>query len=42
MEKEGLVRGLDYFESQDLSIGTLVTDRHKQIDAWLKKKTKNT
>ena len=38
MEKEGLVRGLDYFESQHLSIGTVVTDRHKQIDAWLKKK----
>ena len=38
MEKEGLVRGLDYFESQDLS---LVTDRHKQIDAWLKKNKPN-
>ena len=37
MEKEGLVRGLDYFKKNDLTIHLLVTDRHKQIDAWLNK-----
>lgn len=37
MEKEGLVRGLDFFREKDLTIDLLVTDRHKQIDAWLRK-----
>lgn len=37
MEKEGLVRGLDFIEENDLSIDLLVTDRHKQIDSWLRK-----
>ena len=36
MEKEGLVRGLDFFKRNDLSIELLVTDRHKQINAWLR------
>ena len=36
MEKEGLERGLHFFETNDLSIGLLVTDRHRQIDAWLR------
>ena len=29
MEKEGLERGLHFFETNDLSIGLLVTDRHR-------------
>lgn len=37
MEKEGLVRGLEFFEDNKLSIGLLVTDRHKEINAWLQK-----
>ncbi len=37
MEKEGLVRGLDFIEENDLTIDLLVTDRHKQIDSWLRK-----
>ena len=37
MEKEGLVRGLQFFEDNNLSIGLLVTDRHKEINAWLRK-----
>ena len=36
MEKEGLERGLHFFETNYLSIGLLVTDRHRQIDAWLR------
>jgi len=36
MEKEGLVRGLKFLEDSGLSISVLVTDRHKQIDKWLK------
>ncbi len=33
MEKEGLVRGIKFMT---LSIGLLVTDRHRQIEKWLK------
>lgn len=36
MEKEGLARGLSFMESNDLTIGLLVTDRHRQIEKWLK------
>ncbi len=36
MEKEGLVRGIKFLDEQDLSIGLLVTDRHRQIQKWLK------
>ena len=36
MEKEGLIRGLDFFKSKDLAIDLLVTDGHKQIDAWVR------
>lgn len=36
MEKEGLIRGLKYFEDNDLHIGLLVTDRHKQLSAWVR------
>ena len=36
MEMEGLERGLHFFETNDLLIGLLVTDRHRQIDAWLR------
>ena len=32
----GLVRGLDFFEKKDLTIELLVTDRHQQIDSWLR------
>ena len=36
MEKKGLERRLHFFETNDLTIGLLVTDRHQQIDAWLR------
>ena len=36
MEKEGLVRGIKFIEEHNLSIGLLVSDRHRQIEKWLK------
>ncbi|XP_078321751.1 uncharacterized protein LOC111111789 isoform X2 [Crassostrea virginica] len=36
MEKEGLVRCVDFFKSQDINIQTLVTDRHVQIVKWVR------
>ena len=35
MEMEQLQRGLHFFHVNYLSIGSLVTDRHQHIDAWL-------
>ncbi len=35
MEKEGLVRTVDFIQNNGLAIGTLVTDRHPQIQ-WKK------
>ena len=36
MEKEGLHRVIQSLREQDLSISALVTDRHKQINRWLR------
>ena len=36
MEKEGLIRGIQFFESNDLQIELLVTDRHSQISKWMR------
>ena len=36
MEKEGLVRGMHFLNSNDLSIELLLTDRHMQIAAWMR------
>lgn len=36
MEKEGLVRGVQLLKKKRFKIGTLVTDRHKQIAKWLR------
>lgn len=36
MEKEGLSRGIDFLESKGLSIKNLVTDRHRQVNKWLR------
>ena len=40
MEKEGLVRAIRFMESHNLSIDLLVTDRHRQIDKWLRTEKK--
>jgi len=37
MEKEGLARALDFLGSNELQVGTLITDRHKQIDKFVGK-----
>ena len=37
MEKEGLERVLNFLEDQNLTVETLITDRHKQINKWLRK-----
>ncbi|KAK1877319.1 Gag polyprotein, partial [Dissostichus eleginoides] len=36
MEKEGLVRCVQFLESENLVMKTIVTDRHTQINKWLK------
>ena len=36
MEKEGLIRAVDFFKRQDLTISTIVTDRHLQIQKWVR------
>jgi solute carrier family 8 (sodium/calcium exchanger) len=36
MEKEGLSRGLNFLEEKELTVKLLVTDRHKQIAAWMR------
>ena len=37
MEKEGLSRALKFLDAKLLQVGTLVTDRHKQIDKFINK-----
>ena len=36
MEKEGLQRSLEYLQQHEMTIGVMVTDRHKQINKWLR------
>ena len=36
MEKEGLNRVLKFLKEQGLTVEMLVTDRHKQINKWLR------
>ena len=36
MEKEGLQRVLTFLQQEKLTIEVLVTDRHKQINKWLR------
>ena len=36
MEKEGLQRSLKYLQQHEMTIGVMVTDRHKQINKWLR------
>jgi len=38
MEKEGLARSLNYVQSKGLSVDTLITDRHPQIQKYLREK----
>lgn len=36
MEKEGLIRCVDFFNNHNINIQTLVTDRHVQIVKWVR------
>lgn len=36
MELEGLVRSLTYFTELDLTVEGIATDRHLQLDAYMK------
>ena len=36
MEKEGLQRVLNFLEQSSLDVDVLVTDRHVQINKWLR------
>ena len=36
MEKEGLDRALKFLKDSGVPVGVLVTDRHTQINKWLK------
>lgn len=36
MEKEGLSRVLKFLEQEKLQVDVLVTDRHRQINKWLR------
>ena len=36
MEKEGLQRIMEFLKGEGLQISVLVTDRHKQINKWIR------
>ena len=36
MEKEGLQRVLDFLKNEGITVDVLVTDRHKQINKWIR------
>ena len=40
MEKEGLIRCLSSLEARSLELGTLVTDRHPQIQKMMREEHK--
>ena len=42
MEKEGLVRALNFLRKKKFKIATLVTGHHKQISKWVRKKLPGT
>jgi hypothetical protein len=35
MEKEGLMRSVEFFNQNNIKIKTLVTDRHTSIRKWI-------
>jgi solute carrier family 8 (sodium/calcium exchanger) len=42
MEKEGLVRGIDFFKEKGISIGHFVSDRHLQVAKWVRENLPDT
>lgn len=41
MEMEGLTRALEFLSANSLEVGTLITDRHKQINKFVSKQYPN-
>ncbi len=35
-ELEGLKRALEHLEEEEIQVGTLITDRHRQVEKWLR------
>ena len=42
MEKEGLVRAVQFLKKKKFKIATFVTDRHKQISKWVRENMPST
>ena len=42
MEKEGLIRCVEFLEGLGLSIGSLITDRHPVVQKWVREKLPDT
>jgi hypothetical protein len=40
MEVEGLIRTVRWLDENDVDIGTVVTDRHKQVTKYIREKLK--
>ena len=38
MEKEGLVRAIKWVDEKEVKIGTIVTDRHRQITNYIRER----
>ena len=38
MELKGLQQSIDYLEEHDFEVGTLITDRHRQIAKWIRER----
>lgn len=41
MEKEGLKRGLDFLDAHGVTLDCIVTDRHPQIQKFLRERNVN-
>jgi len=42
MELKGLQQSIEFLKEHDLQVGTLVTDRHRQIAKWIQDNLPNT
>lgn len=41
MEKEGLIRSLDFLEKSGVKVASLVTDRHTQVQKFIQEQKPN-
>jgi len=42
MEKEGLAKSIQFLKSKEVPIDTIVTDRHVQINKWIRENMQDT